>query len=357
MTDSDELFLRLAMELAERGRFTCAPNPTVGCVIVRQGRIVGKGWHQIPGEGHAEVQAIADAGGADSIRGACVYVSLEPCAFVGRTPACAQTLIEAGVGRVVVATLDPHVQVAGEGLNMLRRAGIEVEDADWPAARELIQGYIQRETQSRPLVRLKTASTLDGATALANGESQWITGAAARADVQYWRARSDAILTGIGTVLADDPALTVREPVYTNARSPLRVVLDRKLRTPLSATLVTDGLPTLILHDGSVTSIPAFPDSVECCALDVTDLSVVLALLAQRGCNELLIEAGAKLVGSFTAQSLWDEWLAYLAPSFFGSDTRSLSEFHISSIDQVPRAEITHQQRLGADLRLTLKPK
>ncbi|MGK0260977.1 MAG: diaminohydroxyphosphoribosylaminopyrimidine deaminase, partial [Candidatus Azotimanducaceae bacterium] len=196
---SDLLLLKAATELAEQGRFTCAPNPTVGCIIVRQGELIGRGYHAVRGQGHAEVQAIKDAGG--DVSGATVYVSLEPCAFEGRTPACAQTLIEAKVARVVIALTDPHPRVAGLGAKMLVEAGIEVEQVELPEAQAAIRGYASRIVRQRPWVTVKTASSLDGSVALANGESQWITGPQARADVQRLRARSDAIVTGVGTVI------------------------------------------------------------------------------------------------------------------------------------------------------------
>ena len=199
VSTSDQLFLQAAIQLAERGRFTCAPNPTVGCVIARDGAIIGRGYHARTGEGHAEVNAIADA--AQDLAGTTVYVSLEPCAFEGRTPACAKTLVTAGVARVVIAAEDPHPQVAGAGIGILRAAGIEVALMVQPEALALIEGYVSRVTRGLPWVRVKSASSLDGAISLGSGESQWITSPQARADVQYWRARSDAIITGVGTVL------------------------------------------------------------------------------------------------------------------------------------------------------------
>ena len=356
-SDSDRLFLRAAIELAERGRFTCAPNPTVGCLIVRDGQVIGRGFHQRTGEAHAEVNAMRDAGG--DVAGATVYVSLEPCAFEGRTPACAQTLIEAEVGRVVVAAEDPHPRVAGAGIRMLRAAGIEVSVMTQPEALALIAGYISRIELGRPLVRIKTASSLDGAIALADRASQWITGAEARADVQYWRARSDAILTGVGTVLADNPQLNVRDTRYQPCKPPLRVVLDSRLRTPANCKLLTDGGPTLLVHDADA-AIPHHvqaADNVTCLApaAGARDLSALMAHLAELGCNEVLVEAGAQVCGSFAAADLWDEWLCYVAPKWLGSDSRSLAEFRVAALAAAPQGRIKSVTWVGEDLRIWLE--
>ena len=357
MSDSDSLFLLAAIELAERGRFTCAPNPTVGCVIVRDGKIVGRGFHERTGEAHAEVNAIADAG--HQVAGATVYVSLEPCAFAGRTPACAKTLVEAEVARVVIAAEDPHPRVAGAGIEILRAAGVEVTLRVLPEALELIGGYVSRITRSRPLVRVKTASSIDGAIALESGESQWITSSQARQDVQYWRARSDAIITGIGTVLADDPRLSVREPGYLPCQQPLRVVLDSHLRIPPQAALLNDGGPTLLVHNPD-TAPPehlSVTDNVGCLSMEggTANLQGLLNHLADLGCNEVLVEAGAKLCGSFAAQQLWDEWLCYIAPKWLGDDSRKLAEFRVQSLAAAPRGSVKSVLRIGDDLRICLE--
>ena len=361
MNGSDQLLLKATYALAEGGRYTCAPNPTVGCVIVRGGEIMGRGFHKKAGEGHAEVEAIRDAGG--DVAGATVYVSLEPCAFEGRTPACAGTLIEAGVSRVVIGMLDPHPKVSGEGVRLLEAAGIEVEVGNDPEAKALIRGYCSRIERHRPWVRIKTASSLDGATALASGESQWITGGEARADVQYWRARSDAILTGIGTVLADDPALTVRD---YDAQAPLRVVLDSTLRTPAHAQVVTDGLPTLLVHEtgverrkeeiGPALGYAAGRPGLKFLAGDPRNLPDLLSLLAERGCNEVLVEAGSGLVGSFVAAGLWDEWVAYLAPAVMGMDTQGLVGAAFKNMQAIPRGEIMAVDQIGPDVRIVMVP-
>ncbi|MEM7080922.1 MAG: bifunctional diaminohydroxyphosphoribosylaminopyrimidine deaminase/5-amino-6-(5-phosphoribosylamino)uracil reductase RibD [Pseudomonadota bacterium] len=355
-SDSDRLYLQACIELAEQGRHTCAPNPTVGCIIVRHGVVLGRGWHQYAGQGHAEVNAIADAGG--DVRGATVYVSLEPCSFEGRTPACAATLVEEGVGRVVVAALDPHPQVAGEGLRMLQRAGIEVDVVALPEALELIAGYILRITQKRPLVRIKTASSLDGATALADGRSQWITGAAARSDVQRLRARSDAIITGVGTVLADDPALTVRDEQLAPFRQPLRVVLDRRLRTPPDCKLISDGHPTLVVHEDTARAGPEWETAPGVMLLALADVApgAVLEHLAEMGCNEVLVEAGPTVVGSFVSHAAWDLWVAYLAPKLLGTQTRPVADFVIADLQSAPRGRTLDVTPVGDDIRITLEP-
>ncbi len=354
MIESDRLFLQAAIDLAEKGRFTCAPNPTVGCVIVQQGRIVGRGYHARTGEAHAEVNAIRDAGG--DIAGATVYVSLEPCSFVGRTPACAQTLIDRQVARVVVAAEDPHPNVAGAGIDMMRAAGIDVALLVQPAALDLIAGYSKRIVHGVPYVRVKTASSIDGATALGNGESQWITSAAARADVQYWRARSDAIITGVATVSADNPQLNVRDEQYLPCKQPLRVVLDSNLNTPPQSTVLCDGGETLLIHHPDV-AVPEHMQQlpgVSCYAPSggPADLSAVLTYLAEWGCNEVLVEAGAKVCGSFAEQQLWDEWLCYVAPKWLGAGSRVLAEFQVQALALAPQGNIKSVTMVGDDVRI-----
>ncbi len=356
MNPSDRLFLQATVELAERGRFTCSPNPTVGCLIVRNNTIIGRGFHAYTGQGHAEVNAIANAGG--DVRGATVYVSLEPCAFVGRTPACAQTLIDAGVARVVVAAEDPHLSVAGAGIKMLRHAGIEVNLLTQQAALNLIQGYVSRITRNRPFVRMKTASSVDGGIAMASGESQWITGSAARQDVQYWRARSDAIITGVGTILADNPRLTVRDKQLEPFKQPLRVVLDSHLQTPQHAHVLQDGLNTLLIHNPAA-AIPDFFQGLDAVRLHAPaegtqDLSGLLTHLAALGCNEVLVEAGARVCGSFAAAHLWDEWLCYIAPKWLGSDHQNLAEFTVPDLASAPLGKVVEMNRVGEDMRVRI---
>lgn len=356
VSGADQLFLRCAIELAEAGRLTCSPNPPVGCIIVRDGVVLGRGFHVRAGEGHAEVEAIRSAGG--KIQGATVYVSLEPCAFVGRTPACAATLIEHEVARVVIAARDPHPQVDGAGVAMLEQAGIAVDVFELAEAKALVEGFVSRVTRSRPFVRLKSASSLDGATALASGASQWITSEEARRDAQYWRARADAIVTGVGTVLADDPQLTVRDPAYAGAKVPMRIVLDGSLRTPSTARVCCDdAAPTTVLHD--VADAPEKIGNAETVRVDggPQNLQGVLNWLAEAGCNEVLVEAGPKLLGSFVEAGLWDEWLAYVAPAVMGSQTLGLAELAINDMNAVVRGEIVEAHPIGPDLRLRVRPK
>ena len=356
-SDSDLLFLRGALALAEKGRFIAPPNPSVGCLIVKDGAIIGRGWTHSPGEGHAEVNALADAGAAAS--GATAYVSLEPCAFHGRTPPCSQALINAGVSRVVAAMTDPHPQVAGQGFEDLRLAGVDVALIELPEAAEAIAGFACRVVRRKPFVRLKVAASLDGRTAMASGESRWVTGGAARADVQAWRARICEIVTGADTVLLDDPELTVRDASYAFADAlsqPLRVILDSHLRIPETARLFAEPGASLVVH---VSGKPAH-DKAEHLLLPSAegrvDLDALLAHLAERPCNEVLIEAGPTLIGAFLEASLWDELLLYLAPKMLGSDARPLAQLPIARMLDAIEAKIAHRDPVGDDLRLRLVP-
>ncbi len=358
--ESDLIYLRATVELAEGGLYSCTPNPRVGCIIVRDGLILGRGWHVRAGQAHAEVNAMNDAlsRGFSDLSGATVYVSLEPCAFHGRTPPCSEGLIRAKVARVVAAMRDPHPEVLGRGFTELRDAGIRVDVIELPEAGLLNAGYSKRMISGRPLVRLKVATSLDGRTAMASGESQWITGVAARADGQYWRARSCAIVTGIGTVLADDPRLTVRDEEFMvdgNIRQPVRVVLDTKLRTPPEAALLhADGEVLMVHGEGAEPRLAG----VEHVAVGKTrvDLDGLLEKLAERGCNEVLVEAGATLLGSFITARLWDELIVYLAPRFMGSEARPLAYLPLGTMDAVVDARISDCTQLGDDLRIRLLP-
>jgi diaminohydroxyphosphoribosylaminopyrimidine deaminase/5-amino-6-(5-phosphoribosylamino)uracil reductase len=345
-----------ALQLAARGLFTTAPNPRVGCVIVKDGRVVGEGWHERAGTPHAEIHALKAAG--DAARGATVYVTLEPCSHHGRTPPCAEALIDAGVARVVAAMSDPNPLVAGGGISMLTLAGIRAEVGLMETeARALNPGFVSRMTRQRPWVRLKTASTLDGKTALANGASQWITGEAARADVQELRARACAILTGSGTVLADNPRMNVRD--FDIGRQPLRVIVDSELRTLANAAI----LPALIVcHHAAPTARAALEQAgaevIEMPGVNGrVDLAALLTLLAQRGINELHVEAGARLNGALLASKLVDEWVAYLAPMAVGDDARGLfAQPSLTSLADAARFKLADVRQIGSDLRLTLLP-
>ena len=355
----DHAFMARALRLAERGLFTTQPNPRVGCVIAQGDEVVGEGFHPRAGEPHAEVFALRAAG--ERARGATAYVTLEPCAHYGRTPPCADALVAAGVARVVIAAEDPFPQVDGRGIGKLRAAGIAVEAGLMrEAARELNVGFFSRIERGRPWVRVKLAMSLDGRTALANGESKWITGEAARADVQRWRARSSAILSGSGTVRADDPRLTVRLPADEAFVPPLRVVLDRALRTPAGSHLLDGSAPSLLLHAAGA-AVPAHLQGVERAALAEADggldLREALALLAARGCNEVHVEAGPTLCGALLAEGLADELLLYVAPLLLGDAARPL--LHLPLLQDMGARwslRTVDQRMLGGDLRLQLRP-
>ena len=352
----DHQHMAHALRLAERAAYTARPNPMVGCVIARDEVVVGEGWHQRTGGPHAEVFALRQAGA--QARGATAYVTLEPCAHHGRTPPCALALIEAGVARVVAAMRDPFPKVDGGGFVLLREAGIEVAEGLMAAqARELNQGFLSRIERGRPWVRVKLAASLDGRTAMADGRSKWITGAAAREDVQHWRARAGAILTGAATVLADDPMLTVRL-ADTEVLPPLRVVLDARLRSLECARVREGGAPTLYVHDAAVSPPDAADAEFACVPSDDgrLDLGAVLALLAERGVNEVHTEAGATLAGALLAGGWVDELLLYQAPTLLGEHGRPLlSGLGIHAMEQQRRLRVVDQRHVGADLRLLLR--
>ncbi|WP_146906974.1 bifunctional diaminohydroxyphosphoribosylaminopyrimidine deaminase/5-amino-6-(5-phosphoribosylamino)uracil reductase RibD [Arenimonas daejeonensis] len=355
----DHAHMARALQLAERAAFTTHPNPMVGCVIADGERVFGEGWHERAGEPHAEVHALRAAGAR--AQGATAYVTLEPCSHHGRTPPCADALVAAGVTRVVAASRDPFYQVAGQGFAKLQAAGITVEHGLMEAAaRHLNRGFFSRIERGRPWVRVKLGMSLDGRTALASGESKWITSEAARADVMRWRARSGAIMTGIGTVLADDPKLTVRLPEGESFMPPLRVVLDERGRLPATSALLTDGAaPTLAVHADDV--VPDYDDNVSAFAVRRgglgLDLNAVLSQLGQRGVNELQVEAGATLSGALLKAGLIDELLLYIAPVLLGDKGRPL----FAGIDPATMSErlglrLVETRQVGPDLRLLLAP-
>ncbi|MEW5770891.1 MAG: bifunctional diaminohydroxyphosphoribosylaminopyrimidine deaminase/5-amino-6-(5-phosphoribosylamino)uracil reductase RibD [Pseudomonadota bacterium] len=356
---ADHQHMARALRLAEQGLYTTTPNPRVGCVIVRDGDVVGEGWHARAGEPHAEVHALRAAG--ERARGATAYVTLEPCSHHGRTPPCANALIDAGVARVVAAMRDPNPQVAGGGIALLTLAGVRVEVGLLEQeAQELNIGFVSRMTRGRPWVRVKTAASLDGKTALLNGASKWITGPAARADVHRLRARACAVLTGVGTVLADDPQMNVRE--VATPRQPLRVVVDSDLRTPPSAGILADGgawivcaradasrRAALLAAGANVLELPGEDGRV--------DLHALLRELGARGINELHAEAGATLNGALLRAGLVDEWVAYLAPQVLGHEARGLFAFPaLREMAGRQAFKWVDSRMLGADLRLTLRP-
>lgn len=358
--ESDARHMARALRLARRGLYTSDPNPRVGCVIVQDGVVVGEGWHARAGEPHAEVHALRQAGAR--ARGATAYVTLEPCCHHGRTPPCSDALITAGVGRVVAAMGDPNPQVAGQGVAALRAAGIGVDVGLMEAtARALNPGFVSRMLRGRPWLRLKLAASLDGRTALADGASRWITGAPARRDVQHWRARSSAVMTGIGTALADDPSLTVRE--LDIGRQPARIVLDSRLRLPVDARML--GLPGAVIVVAAQDQ-PGPREALLAGGAEVwelpdgrggVDLTTLLAVLAQREMNEVLVEAGQGLSGALLAAGLVDELLLYLAPHVLGSDARGLFAIPaLKDMDQRIGLTIVETRMLGADLRIIARP-
>jgi diaminohydroxyphosphoribosylaminopyrimidine deaminase / 5-amino-6-(5-phosphoribosylamino)uracil reductase len=399
-SDFDKSAMQRALELAARGLETTDPNPRVGCVIAHGERVIGEGWHERPGEAHAEVAALRAT--REDPAGATVYVTLEPCSHFGRTPPCINALISARVRRVVFAVQDPNPLVSGKGAAALRAAGIAVDSGLMEdEAVELNVGFMKRMRQRRPWVRLKLAMSLDGRTALASGLSQWITGEAAREDVQHWRARSSAVLIGAGTLLADDPRLDVRLP-GENRRQPLRVVLDARLRTSPSARLFSTGGKILILTASDEEARPIPAPSATVVSIDRTvplerlstgnggnarpalsrtaaraqlaergaqvedvpsrgnqlDLGAVLDRLGALDANEVLLEAGARLAGAFLKESLVDEMLLYMAPKLLGPQARPQVELpEIQSLDLARQFAVQETVQLGDDLRIRLRPR
>ena len=367
MSQTHEFYMARALQLAELGLYSTSPNPRVGCVIVKDGAIVGEGWHQKAGEPHAEVHALRMAG--EQARGATAYVTLEPCSHYGRTPPCAEGLIKAGVARVVGACSDPHPLVAGRGYTMLREAGIEVITPCLETqAIAINKGFMQRMQTGLPYTRVKLAQSLDGRTAMASGESQWITGPQARADVQRLRARSCVVLTGADSVLIDNPSMTVRpqesgiEQEERLWRQPLRVIIDGRQRLRGDEQIfaqsgdillaVSDSTAVNIQRDPalgqlSVWQSPAGADSK-------VDLSALLRHLGELGHNEVLIESGAQLAGAFVQAGLVNELVLYCAPTLLGSNARPLLSLGLNSMAEQIRWQWADVRKVGNDLRLTL---
>ncbi|MGH8225754.1 MAG: bifunctional diaminohydroxyphosphoribosylaminopyrimidine deaminase/5-amino-6-(5-phosphoribosylamino)uracil reductase RibD [Gammaproteobacteria bacterium] len=361
MKVEDERMMRRALRLAVRGLRTCAPNPAVGCVIAKDGRIVGEGFHARAGEAHAEVLALATAG--ESARDVTVYVTLEPCTHQGRTPPCAPALIAAGVRRVVVATQDPNPRVAGTGLDALRAADIEVEVGVCEAlARRINRGFFSRFERSRPWLTLKIAASLDGKSALGDGSSRWITGPIARAAVHRERARAGAILTGVGTVLADDPALDVRLPGVK--RQPLRVVLDSQLRTPPSANLFASGGAVHIfcveVDAERRLALEKSGATIHCTDADAdggVEPGVVLRTLAELEVNEVYGECGPRLAGTLIAGGWADELELFLGPHFLGAGARPFAMLgDLAVIPDPPEWRTVFACRADRDVRIRLQP-
>ncbi|UMZ11408.1 bifunctional diaminohydroxyphosphoribosylaminopyrimidine deaminase/5-amino-6-(5-phosphoribosylamino)uracil reductase RibD [Pseudomonas sp. MPFS] len=361
----DAHYMARALELARKGLYTTHPNPRVGCLIVRDGEVVGEGWHVRAGEPHAEVHALRAAG--EKARGATAYVTLEPCSHHGRTPPCADALVGAGVARVVAAMQDPNPQVAGRGMRRLAEAGIAVQSGVLESeARAINKGFLKRMEHGLPYVRVKLAMSLDGRTAMDSGESQWITGAAARSAVQRLRAESSVVLTGADTVLADDARLTVRagelglDPEQTAlamSRPPLRVLVDGRLRVPLGAPFFKAG-PALVATCAAVEEQHANgPECLNVPGADgQVDLHRLLQELAARGVNEVLVEAGPRLAGAFARQGLVDEYQIFVAGKFLGSTARPLLDWPLARMSEAPLLKIIEMRAVGDDWRVTAIP-
>nr|VFJ92592.1 MAG: diaminohydroxyphosphoribosylaminopyrimidine deaminase [Candidatus Kentron sp. H]VFJ93488.1 MAG: diaminohydroxyphosphoribosylaminopyrimidine deaminase [Candidatus Kentron sp. H]VFK00275.1 MAG: diaminohydroxyphosphoribosylaminopyrimidine deaminase [Candidatus Kentron sp. H] len=387
----DHQFMARALALARRGLTTTDPNPRVGCVLAREGRIVGEGWHERAGGPHAERNALARAG--ESAQSATAYVTLEPCCHFGRTEPCTRALIEAGIGRVVGTMVDPNPAVSGEGFSELSRAGIRVEIGLMAREAEALNpGFLMRLRHGRPFVRCKLAMSLDARTAMSSGESQWITGPAARRDVQRLRARSSAILTGVGTVLADNPSMTVRPEelgserqnaaANTPIRQPLRVVLDPTLATPPDATILQSAMAPTAPNSGSgADEVPSRAHTVLIAATegysegraqaireagvrvvslpgtrDALDLGRVMDYLGKQAINEVLLECGARLAGAMLRENLIDELIIYLAPTIMGSGARAL--FELPGLERMAdrfHLAITDIRAVGRDWRITAR--
>ena len=364
----DAHFMARALELARKGHYTTHPNPRVGCVIVRDGQIVGEGWHERAGEPHAEVHALRAAG--ELARGATAYVTLEPCSHHGRTPPCADALVNAGVARVAAAMQDPNPEVAGRGLQRLEQAGIVTQSGVLEGeARKLNQGFLKRMEHGLPFVRVKLAMSLDGRTAMESGESQWITGPAARSAVQRLRAQASVVLTGADTVLADNARLTVRadelgldaeQTALAMSRPPLRVLIDGRLRVPLDAPFFQAG-KTLVATCAVASARQRYQDEGhELLAIPHAhghvDLRKLLQELAGRGANEVLVEAGPKLAGAFARAGLVDEYQLFVAAKFLGSSARPLLDWPLAKMAEAPQLKITDMRAVGDDWRITAVP-
>lgn len=359
-TAHDHQFMAQALRLAERGLYTVTPNPRVGCVIVRDDKLVGSGWHEQAGQPHAEIHALHNAG--EAARGATAYVTLEPCSHHGRTPPCADALIAAGIANVIIAMEDPNPMVSGRGRARLEQAGIAVQTGLLHAeAHALNIGFVSRMVKKKPWVRIKVAASLDGKTALNNGASQWITGEAARRDGHQWRARSCAILTGIGTVQADDPQLTVRHVETT--RQPKKIVVDRHLAISSHTKLLHGSGETWIFtaNEGDTekkaalhrmgANVIVLPDTE-----GAVDLKAMMAMLADSGINEILVEAGSGLNGALVAAGLADELVIYLAPHLLGNTAQGICKLpELTQLDRKKTLAIQDLRMIGSDIRVVAR--
>jgi len=383
--EQDTVWMTLAIELAKKGLYTTDPNPRVGCVLVKHGKVIGSGYHIQAGEPHAEVYALREAG--EKAVGATAYVTLEPCSHFGRTPPCAKALVESGVSRVVVGMQDPNPAVCGGGIALLRGAGIAVDVGVCESkARLLNRGFIKRFTEGFPWVRLKIGASIDGRTAMASGESKWITSSESRLDVQKLRAQSSCVLTGINTVLADNPSLAVRVDQWVDGypetprsfdgreavRQPVRIILDRCLRVNPDSLIFNQSGKNIVIVGGqldlsenqldlSQESVARVRDCAELWAvpLDASgrlDLRIVLQKLAALGMNEVLIEAGATLAGAFLSQQLVDECILYLAPKFLGATARPMVDISLAHLQDAFCYQVASLDLMGEDIKVTLMP-
>ncbi len=359
---SDVEYMQHAIRLAKKGLYTTDPNPCVGCVIVRDGEIVGEGWHRYAGEPHAEINALEQAG--DKAEGATVFVTLEPCSHTGKTPPCAEALINAGVKKVIVAMIDPNPLVAGDGLEKLERAGIATTSGLLESqARELNPGFIKRMESGRPFVRVKLAMSLDGRTAMASGESQWISGDASRNDVQHLRAESSAILTGIDTVLADDPSMNVRLTAeqldIDQVRQPKRIVLDSRFRMLPDVKIATLDGECIVYTTVNVDNDERYPFKIKMIGMQDAqiDLHALMKDLAREEINLLHVEAGSVLCGALLKDNLVDEIIIYMAPHIMGNSAKGL--FHLPELAQMKdriSLDINDVRSIGNDIRIIAQP-
>jgi len=363
----DTQMMQRAINLAKLGRFTTTPNPNVGCVLTKNNEIVGQGYHQKAGQGHAEVNALADAGSL--AQGATTYVTLEPCSHFGRTPPCAQGLIDAGISRVVIAMIDPNPNVAGRGIKMLEQAGISVTTGILTdLARDLNPGFLKRMEAKRPFITVKLGSTLDGGSALRDGSSQWITGGDARVDVQQWRAQSCAILTGSATVLADNPSLNLRWPEIgqvsdviseNELRQPIRIVIDSRSQVTPQHKMIAIASPIILVRRAKDSL--QWPNHVEQLVMPgegVIDLNALMAELARREINSIWVEAGQTLCGALLEAQLVDNIIIYQAPKLMGSNNKGLFSLpSVNHIDQLVELNIDDVRLIGQDIRITATPK
>lgn len=359
-------YMKMAIELAKKGRYTTGPNPRVGCIIVKNNSVVGRGWHRYAGQNHAEIEALKDAG--SRAIGATAYVTLEPCCHTGKTGPCTDALINSGIKRVVIGMIDPNPLVAGHGVLALRQAGISVTtNILTEESEELNPGFIKRMNHGLPYVRLKLASSLDGRTAMTNGDSKWITGKEARREVQLIRAQSQAVISGIGTLLDDDPSFNIRPEEFNlnndnldASIQPLRVILDSMLKTPANAKIFESGSKPLIICSCDPEDRPDLKHKAEIIQLPTKnnqiDLKRVLHILAERHCNEVLVESGATLAGSFLSEGLVDQLKLFVAPVFMGTATKALFNWDIARFEDRENLKITSITPVGHDWLITALP-